>query len=126
LIVSTIEGILGAVPTTELDLLQGTLDVLVLRALSWGPMHGYAVARFIRDGSGGSFRILDGALYTSLHRMEERRWVESDWGTSEKGKRAKFYKLTAAGRRALRAEQLSWDRYVEAVSRVMTATPQPA
>jgi len=112
--------------TRELDLLQGTLDVLVLRALSWGPMHGYAVARFIRDGSRGTFRILDGALYTSLHRMEERGWVESDWGTSEKGKRAKFYRLTAAGRRALRTEQVSWERYVEAVARVMTATPQPA
>ena len=110
----------------ELDLLQGTLDVLVLRALSWGPMHGYAVARFIRDGSGGTFRILDGALYTALHRMEERGWAQSTWGTSEKGKRAKFYELTPAGRRALRAEQTSWERYVEAVARVMRATPQPA
>ena len=61
--------------TRELDLLQGTLDVLVLRALSWGPMHGYGVARFIRDGSTGSFKVLDGALYTALHRMEERGWV---------------------------------------------------
>ena len=107
----------------QLDLLQGTLDVLVLRALSSGRAHGYAVARFIRDGSGGEFRILDGALYTSLHRMEERGWVSSEWGTSEKGKRAKFYKLTAAGRRALRAEEASWDRYVSAVAKVMRATP---
>src|SRR5918999_1821362 len=105
----------------ELDLLQGTLDVLVLRALSWGPMHGYAVARFIRDGSGGSFRILDGALYTALHRMEERGWVESEWGLSEKGKRAKFYHLTTAGRRALRTEPSSWQEYVAAVARVMQA-----
>ena len=108
----------------ELDLLQGTLDVLVLRALSWGPMHGYAVARFIRDGSDGSFRILDGALYTSLHRMEERGWVEAEWGNSEKGKRAKFYRLTATGRRALRSEGERWDRYVAAVARVMKAEPQ--
>ena len=108
----------------ELDLLQGTLDVLVLRALNWGPMHGYAIARFIRDGSDGSFRILDGALYTSLHRMEERGWVESEWGTSDKGKRARFYRLTAAGRRALRTEGESWSRYVAAVARVMSATPQ--
>ena len=108
----------------ELDLLQGTLDVLVLRALSWGPMHGYAVARFIRDGSAGSFRILDGALYTALHRMEERGWVESEWGTSEKGKRAKFYRLTAAGRRALRSEGERWEQYVAAVARVMKAEPQ--
>ena len=109
----------------ELDLLQGTLDVLVLRALSWGPAHGYGVARFIRQGSDGTFKVLDGALYTSLHRMEERGWVESDWGMSEKKKRAKFYRLTAAGRRALRAETDTWNDYVTAVARVMTATPTP-
>lgn len=105
----------------ELDLLQGTLDVLVLRALSWGAMHGYAVARFIRQGSDGTFKVLDGALYTALHRMEERGWVESEWGTSEKKKRAKFYRLTTAGRRALRSETESWNDYVAAVGRVMTA-----
>ncbi len=113
-------------PPSELDLLQGTLDVLILRALSWGAMHGYAVARFIREGSDGTFRILDGALYTSLHRMEERGWVASSWGTSDKGKRAKFYELTAAGRKALRAESQSWDRYVTAVGKVMRATPSTA
>ena len=110
----------------ELDLLQGTFDVLVLRALSWGPMHGYDVARFIRHGSDGTFRVLDGALYTALHRMEERRWVESEWGTSEKGKRAKFYRLTTAGQRALRDETRSWNEYVAAVARVMKATPELA
>src|ERR671912_2376294 len=95
----------------EFDILQGTLDVLVLRALSFGPMHGYAVARFIRDGSDGTFRILDGALYTALHRMEEKGWVASEWGTSDKGKRAKFYRITADGRRALKAEMESWNNY---------------
>jgi PadR family transcriptional regulator PadR len=110
--------------TRELDLLQGTLDVLVLRALSWGSMHGYAVARFIRDGSTGAFNVLDGALYTALHRMEERGWVESEWGSSDKKKRAKFYRLTAAGRRALRAETESWNQYAAAVARVMVAEPQ--
>lgn len=108
----------------ELDLLQGTLDVLVLRALAWGTMHGYAVARFIRHGSDGSFKVLDGALYTSLHRMEERGWVESEWGSSDKKKRAKFYRLTAAGRRALRSETESWNDYVAAVARVMAASPE--
>ena len=112
--------------TQQLDLLQGTLDVLVLRALSWGSMHGYAVARFIHQGSDGSFKVLDGALYTSLHRMEERGWVESEWGTSEKGKRAKFYRLTTGGRRALRTETDGWNDYVAAVARVMKATPSPA
>ena len=110
----------------ELDLLQGTLDVLVLRALSWGPMHGYAVARFIRAGSVNTFKVLDGALYTSLHRMEERGWIESEWGASDKKKRAKFYRLTTAGRRALRTETDTWNDYVAAVGRVMTATPEAA
>ena len=112
--------------TREMDLLQGTLDVLVLRALSWGPMHGYAVASFIRQGSSGSFKVLDGALYTSLHRMEERGWVESEWGNSDKKKRAKFYSLTPAGRRALRSETQSWNNYVAAIARVMTAAPETA
>ena len=110
----------------ELDLLQGTLNVLVLRALSWHPMHGYAVARFIRDGSGARFRILDGALYTALHRMEELGWVESSWGQSDKGKRAKFYVITSAGRRALKAETSAWTEYVAAVTGVMQATPDRA
>src|SRR3954469_20799735 len=110
--------------TSELDLLQGTLDLLVLKALSWAPNHGYGIARFIREGSAQSFRILDGALYTSLHRMEERTWVESYWGTSDKGKRAKFYRLTTAGRRALRAEQTTWELYVAAVAGVIALRPQ--
>jgi transcriptional regulator len=105
----------------ELDLFQGTLDVLVLRALSHGRLHGYDVARFIRSGSGETFRILDGALYTSLHRMEERGWVASEWGNSVKGKRAKFYKLTAPGRRALKNQTADWKRYVAAVTGVMKA-----
>jgi PadR family transcriptional regulator PadR len=106
----------------ELDLLQGTLDVLVMRALSHGRLHGYDVARFIRSGSGETFRILDGALYTSLHRMEERGWVAAEWGNSTRGKRAKFYKLTAAGRRALKSQAADWKRYVAAVTGVMRAT----
>jgi transcriptional regulator len=105
--------------TRELELLQGTLDVLVLRALSGGPKHGYAVARFIRERSRDAFKVLDGALYTSLHRMEERGWVDSEWGTSDKGKRAKFYRLTAAGRRALEDARESWNLYVAAVAGVM-------
>ena len=109
----------------SLDLLQGTLDVLVLRALSWGPMHGYGVARFINQGSHGTFKVIDGALYTSLHRMEERGWVESEWGNADSGKRAKFYRLTTAGRRAVRSETATWNDYVAAVARVLEATPDP-
>lgn len=115
-----------AMASSELDLLQGTLNVLVLRALSWQPMHGYAIARFIREGSGDKFAILDGALYTALHRMEELGWVEAEWGTSDRGKRAKFYSLTTAGRRALRAESSAWERYVQAVAGVMRAKPGTA
>ncbi len=110
----------------ELDFLQGTLDVLVLRALTCGPMHGYGVASFIRNGSTGSFTVLDGALYTALHRLEERGCVESEWGYSDKKKRARFYRLTTAGRRALREETKSWDDYVAAVARVMAAGPEVA
>jgi PadR family transcriptional regulator len=109
---------------SDLDLLQGTLDLLVLRALSFGPMHGYAVARFIREGSRQTLRVLDGALYTALHRLEARAWVESSWGLSDKGKRAKFYDLTSKGRRALRDEAALWARYSGAVGHVMKATPQ--
>ena len=106
-----------------LDLLQGTLDVLILRALSRGRRHGYDIARFIHESSDRTFRILDGALYTALHRMEERGWVSSEWGTSERGKRAKFYELTPAGRRALKDEADSWGRYVKAMAKIMKATP---
>ncbi|HVZ49682.1 MAG TPA: PadR family transcriptional regulator [Gemmatimonadaceae bacterium] len=106
---------------SELDLLQGTLDFLVLRALTWGPKHGYAIVRFIRSGSDGAFEVRDGALYTSLHRMEERGWVESEWGLSDKGKRARFYSITTAGRRALRAESGAFEQYVAAVRGVMAA-----
>ena len=110
----------------ELDLLQGTLDVLVLQALSHGPQHGYAIARFIRTGSGATFRILDGALYTALHRLEERGWVEAEWGHTEQGKRAKFYRLTTAGRRALREQTAHWERYAAGMAGVLAGAPRPA
>ena len=87
-----------------MDLLQGTLDVLVLRALSFGPLHGYAVARFIGESSDGAFRILDGALYTSLHRMEERGWIVGHWQQKSGERRRRFYRITAGGRRTLAGE----------------------
>ena len=107
---------------TELDVMLGTLDVLVLRALTWGPRHGYEVARWIGATSNQQFTIQDGALYTALHRLEERDLVESEWGLSDKGKRAKFYRITTAGRRHLRAEAARWDRYVAAVASVMSGS----
>ena len=110
----------------ELDILLGTLDVLVLKTLSWGSMHGYGIARWIRESSGNSLRILDGALYTSLHRMEERGWIDAEWGHTDGGKRAKFYQLTAEGRRQLRKETAQWERYAAGVAGVLTTKPETA
>lgn len=104
-----------------LRLLQGTLDVLVLKALTHGPQHGYGVARWIRDTTDGDLEIEEGALYTALHRMQRRRWLVAEWGMSETGRRAKFYELTAAGRSALSAELRMWTRYAAAVSKVLRA-----
>src|SRR3954470_3540421 len=99
----------------DLELLQGTLDVLVLKTLSWGPRHGYAVARWIHDTSGDELRVEDRALYVSLHRLEARGWVESEWGLSETNRKAKYYQLTTAGKKALKEQALRWGRYVTAV-----------
>jgi PadR family transcriptional regulator len=103
----------------DLDLLQGTLDVLVLKTLSWGSMHGYAVARWIRETTRDRLQIEEGALYTSLHRMEKRGWVEAEWGLSENNRKAKFYQLTPAGRKQLRAKSEAWTSYAEAVFAVL-------
>ena len=113
-------------PSAQLGLLQGTLDVLVLKALSWGPQHGHAVARLIRSSTDGAVEVLDGSLYAALHRMEERGWVEAEWGLSDKGKRAKFYRLTAAGRQQLRTEVAAWQTYAVAVGKLLSATVLPA
>ena len=110
----------------ELDLLQGTLDVLVLKTLSWGPRHGYAVARWIRDSSGDELEVEDRALYVALHRLEAREWVESEWGLSENNRKAKYYRLPAAGRRQLRAETTRFTRYVSAVFRVLETSGEGA
>ena len=104
---------------TDLELLQGTLDVLILKTLSWGPRHGYAVARWISDTTGDELQIEEGALYTALHRMEKRGWVESEWGLSENNRRARFYQLTTLGRRQLRAKTALWTRYAHAVFAVL-------
>ena len=105
----------------DLELLQGTLDVLVLKTLSWGPRHGYAVARWIHDTSGEELRVEDRALYVALHRLEARGWVESEWGLSDNNRKAKYYQLTKSGRKALTEQALRWGRYVSAVHRVLHA-----
>ena len=104
---------------TEPMLLQGTLDLLVLRTLAWGPRHGYAVARWIRETSDDVILVEDRALYLALHRLEENGLIESEWGLSENNRKAKFYQLTARGRAQLRAELATWKRYTDAVAGVL-------
>ncbi|HSJ09258.1 MAG TPA: PadR family transcriptional regulator [Longimicrobiales bacterium] len=106
-------------PGDELQVLQGTLDVLVLKTLSQGAQHGYAIARWIRDTTGDELRVEDRALYVSLHRMEERGWIEAEWGVSDNNRRAKYYQLTPEGRAALKAQAVTWERYAAAVFKVL-------
>ena len=103
----------------DLQLLQGTLDVLVLKTLSWGPRHGYDIARWIKDATDAELQVEDRALYVSLHRMEERGWLECEWGLTEKNRKAKYYQLTAEGRRQLVAKTDTWARYAAAVFKVL-------
>ncbi|MGH7482365.1 MAG: PadR family transcriptional regulator [Longimicrobiales bacterium] len=106
---------------SEASLLQGTLDMLVLKSLIWGARHGYGVARWIGGTTDGVLRIEEGALYTALHRLERRGYVVSEWGASENNRRAKYYELTEDGRSELRAGERAWTRYAEAVFRVLRA-----
>lgn len=101
-----------------MNFLQGTLDILILRALANGRQHGYDVVAWIRESTGGVLEIEDGALYTSLHRMEARGWLDCDWTVSPKGRRAKYYSLTPEGRRQLRQGEREWTRFSGAVARV--------
>ncbi len=111
---------------TRLDLLQGTLDLLVLRTLSAGPKHGYQIARAIKSSSEDVLQVEEGALYPALHRIEAKGWIEASWGLSENKRRAKFYTLTPEGRVALEAQARIWDEYVSAVGRVMSEAPGEA
>lgn len=103
----------------DLQLLQGTLDVLVLKTLSWGPRHGYEIARWIKDTTDAELQVEDRALYVSLHRMEERGWLECEWGMTENNRKARYYQLTADGRKQLAAQTSTWSRYAAAVSKVL-------
>jgi transcriptional regulator len=101
------------------DLIPGTLDMLILKTLSRGAMHGYSIAQFIQQASRDVLRVEEGALYPALHRLEVRGLLKAEWGTSDNNRRAKFYKLTALGRRELDEEAAYWDRVAAAVTRVM-------
>jgi PadR family transcriptional regulator PadR len=106
---------------SDLELIRGTFDLLILKALSWGPMHGLGVLRWIEDVTDQRLQVEEGALYPALHRLEQRGCLEAEWGVSDSNRKAKYYRLTPAGRRALSAEVQRWSRYTEAVGLVLAA-----
>jgi transcriptional regulator len=106
---------------SELDLIRGTLDVLILKSISGEPKHGYQVAQWIKRASDDALLVEEGALYPALHRLARKGWIESEWGVSENNRRAKFYRLSAKGREALAKQTTSWDNYVGAVAKVLGA-----
>jgi len=112
--------------THGLTLLKGTVDLLLLKALTWGPRHGYAVSEWLDRVTGGTLLVEEGTLYPALHRLEAKGWIASEWGVSERNRRAKYYRLTAEGRRRLVDESVEWSRYSEAVARALSAaSPEP-
>jgi len=104
------------------ELLHGTLETLILKTLAGGRRHGYGIARAIEDATEGIVEIEEGSLYPALYRLERKAWVEAEWGTSELGRRAKFYRITARGRKQLAAQTADWARFAAAISRVLLAT----
>jgi PadR family transcriptional regulator, regulatory protein PadR len=105
------------------DLYVGTLDVLILKALTWGPMHGYGIGRWIRQTTEDVLSVQEGALYPALHRLQRRGWLDEEWGVTETGREAKYYRLTAAGRKQLRSEIERWRAYARAVTAALEAAP---
>ena len=110
---------------TQLDLIRGTLDVLILKALVWGPLHGYAISRLIRQQTEDALLVEEGTLYPALWRLENKGFVEAEWGLSENNRKAKFYNLTPDGRRHLRQESKIWEAYAVAVGKMLNATRPP-
>ncbi|HTJ22665.1 MAG TPA: PadR family transcriptional regulator [Gemmatimonadaceae bacterium] len=106
---------------SRLPVLKGTLDLLVLRALSWTPMHGFEIVTWLERAGGGALELEDSALYQAVYRLEERGLLEADWGVTENNRRARYYKLTSAGRAFLRSETKNWMQYAETVSSILTA-----
>jgi PadR family transcriptional regulator, regulatory protein PadR len=106
-------------PAQSKDRLHGTLDALILKTLSWGPRHGYAISRWLSDTSGEAIQVEEGSLYPALYRMERERWIEAEWGVSELGRKARFYKLTPKGRKQLAAETRRFSEFVQAVTPIL-------
>jgi len=113
-------------PADNIEVLRGTLDLLILKALSWGPAHGYGVARWIEQATHDVLQIEEGSLYPALHRLQTRKWIDAEWGTSENNRRARFYTLTTRGRAQLRAEAATFTRFAHAVFAALEAPPHPA
>ena len=111
-------------PAESLPVVKGTLDLLVLRALSWAPMHGFEITAWLEERSGGALAVEDSALYQALHRMEDRGLVRAEWGVTENKRRARYYRVTAAGRAHLRAETARWLEYSETVTGILTVAPK--
>ena len=111
--------------SSDIEFKRGAIELLILKTLSWGPAHGYSVARWIQELTEDVLQVGEGSLYPALHRLEERGWVESEWRRSESNRKAKFYKLTPQGRAQLRAESATWDRFALAISKVLRASEQP-
>jgi PadR family transcriptional regulator PadR len=107
----------------ELELVRGTLDLLILKTLSWAPMHGLAVLRWIESSTRDQLQIEEGALYPALHRLEHKGWLDAEWGYTDQARKAKFYRLTPAGRKQLAAELSKWQRYTKAVGFLLAAEP---
>jgi transcriptional regulator len=107
--------------STDLDLIRGTLDLLILKTLAWQPMHGLAVLRWIEQATRDELQIEEGALYPALHRMEKKGWLDAEWGYTERNRKAKFYRLTPRGRKHLAAELTRWSRYTNVVELVINA-----
>ena len=107
------------------ELLHGTLEVMILKALSWGKMHGYGIGQWIEQQGGEALRIEEGSLYPALYRLERKGWLDAEWGHSEKNRRAKYYRLTTAGRQALRANLSTWGEFAKAVGRVLASSHAP-
>jgi PadR family transcriptional regulator, regulatory protein PadR len=110
---------------TVTELRKGALDVLILKTVSWGPAHGYAISRWIRETTGGTLIVEEGALYPALHRLEQKGWIESEWRLSETNRRVKSYRITPAGMRQLHAEASSWTRFAAAMAQVLDGTRAP-
>ena len=113
--------------TADLEFKRGAIELLILKTLSWGPMHGYGIARWIQAVTDDALRVEEGSLYPALNRLEDKEMIEAEWGVSENNRRAKFYSLTARGRQSLRAEADSWNRFADAIAKVLGASrPQTA